>query len=57
MDELEVPKSLRSMEKVLGSCGEKGRDIRSTWALTNAQAKLLKTYHDRFKEHVTPQSN
>ena len=25
--------------------------------LTNAQAKLLKTYYDRFKECVNPQSN
>ena len=37
--------------------GEKGRDIRSTWTLTDAEAKLLKTYYDKYKAHVTPQSN
>ena len=37
--------------------GEKGRDIRSTWNLSEAEAKLLKTYYDKYKAHVTPQSN
>ena len=37
--------------------GEKGRDIRSTWTLSDAEAKLLKTYFEKYTEHVTPKSN
>lgn len=37
--------------------GDKGRDISNTWTLTEDEAKLLKTYYDRFSEYLTPKAN
>ena len=37
--------------------GEKGRNIFSTWTLSDAEKKLLKTYWDKFEEYCKPQSN
>ena len=37
--------------------GEKGRDIYYTWILTEAEAKVLKSYYDRFEAYVLPKSN
>ncbi len=37
--------------------GEKGRDIFNKWALTEDEAKELKTYYERFKEYVMPKKN
>jgi len=34
--------------------GDKGRDINNTWAITEDDAKLLKTYYDRFSTYLTP---
>jgi hypothetical protein len=37
--------------------GEKGWDIHSTWALTDAQTNRIKVYLDKFSEHVEPTTN
>ena len=37
--------------------GGKGRDISNTGALTEDQAKLLKTYYDGFTAYTTPKAN
>lgn len=37
--------------------GEKGRDIYNTWTLTEDEAKLLKTYYDKFEAYVVPKAN
>ncbi|CAG2185889.1 unnamed protein product [Mytilus edulis] len=37
--------------------GNKGRDIYSTWNLQVAEAKLLKTYYEKFENYVKPKSN
>lgn len=37
--------------------GEKGRDIFNTWALGDNEAKLLKTYYDKFEAYVIPKKN
>ena len=37
--------------------GEKGRQIYSTWDLTNEQKKKLKHYYDKFEEYCKPKSN
>ena len=37
--------------------GEKGRDIFNTWTLTVDEAKLLKSYYDRFEAYVMPKKN
>lgn len=35
--------------------GEKGRD--NTWALTTDEAKVLKTYYDKYEAYVMPKTN
>ena len=37
--------------------GETGRQIFSTWTLTNDEKKKLKTYYDKFNEYCKPKSN
>ncbi|KAI4890020.1 hypothetical protein NFI96_028668, partial [Prochilodus magdalenae] len=37
--------------------GDKGRDISNTWALTEDEAKLLKTYYDGFTAYTKPKAN
>ncbi|KAL1276716.1 hypothetical protein QQF64_036339 [Cirrhinus molitorella] len=37
--------------------GERGRDIYNTWTLTEANAKLLNTYYDKFEAYVMPKKN
>jgi len=37
--------------------GEKGRNIYSTWNLTEEQVKLLESYYTKFEEYVKPRSN
>ena len=37
--------------------GEKGRDIRNTWTITDAEAKLLATYYTHFEAYVSPKAN
>jgi hypothetical protein len=37
--------------------GEKGRQIYSTWDLSNDQRKKLKSYYDKFEEYCKPKSN
>ena len=37
--------------------GSKGRDIFNTWTVTDAQAKQLKTYYEKFKAYVQPKLN
>ena len=37
--------------------GDKGRDISNTWTLTEDEAKLLKTYYEKFSEYLTPKAN
>ncbi|KAL1268833.1 hypothetical protein QQF64_034196 [Cirrhinus molitorella] len=37
--------------------GEKGRDIYNTWTLTEANAKLLNTYYDKFEAYIMPKKN
>ena len=37
--------------------GEKGRNIYSTWTLSADDAKLLKTYYDKFELYVKPRTN
>lgn len=32
--------------------GEKGREIKDTWTLTNDEKKKLDTYYDKYKRHV-----
>ena len=39
-------------------CGEKGRDIANTWSnVTEEDKKQLKTYFERFTNHVEPKCN
>ena len=39
-------------------CGEKGRDIANTWSdVTDDDKKKLKTYFERFANHVEPKCN
>ncbi len=37
--------------------GEKGRDIFNTWTLSADEAKILKSYYDRFTAYVEPKAN
>ena len=37
--------------------GEKGRQIFSTWTLTETQKKTLKTYFEKFEDYCKPKSN
>lgn len=37
--------------------GDKGRDVSNTWTLTADEAKLLKTYYDKFTDYLTPKTN
>ncbi len=37
--------------------GEKGRDIFNTWTLSADEAKILKSYYDRFTTYVEPKAN
>ena len=37
--------------------GEKGRNIYSTWTLSADDAKLLKTYYEKFELYVKPRTN
>lgn len=37
--------------------GEKGRDIFNTWSLSADEAKVLKSYYDRFTAYVEPKAN
>ena len=37
--------------------GEKGRDIRNTWTLSDKEGKRLQTFYDKFEAYVTPKSN
>jgi hypothetical protein len=37
--------------------GDKGRDIFSTWTLTNAETNRVQTYLNKFGAHVEPISN
>ena len=37
--------------------GEKGRDIRNTWTLSDKEGKRLQTFYCKFEAYVTPKSN
>ena len=37
--------------------GDKGRDIYNTWTLTEDEAKVLKSYYDRFEAYAMPKTN
>jgi len=37
--------------------GEKGRNIFSTWDITDEEKKVIKNYFDRFEQYVKPRSN
>lgn len=36
---------------------DKRQDVSTTWTLTGDEAKLLKTYYDKFSEYLTPKVN
>lgn len=37
--------------------GEKGRDVYNTWTLSADEAKMLKTYYDKYTGYITPKAN
>lgn len=37
--------------------GEKGRDVYSTWHITNEEKKKLETYYTKFQAYFEPKSN